>query len=146
MSRWRKERFCVKCDEQLHCGEKMRRDGCCLYCGHLSEGTICDTVERAVEVKPGPVRVAWTIWKLKVVRFLLRPLLRLHIWWETRHQRKVMPAHTEGSISREAIKQAVARVKKGRLADPECICGLITPNSAACKCGCGYCCPKKGGS
>ena len=26
--------------------------------------------------------------------------------------------------------------------DPECICGLIEPNKAACRCGCGYCCPE----
>jgi hypothetical protein len=26
--------------------------------------------------------------------------------------------------------------------DPECICGLIEPNKAACRCGCGWCCPE----
>jgi hypothetical protein len=57
------------------------------------------------------IRVAWTITKLKVVRWLLKPLLKLHIRWETRHQRKVMPAHTEGPIGRDAIRKAVARIR-----------------------------------
>ena len=27
------------------------------------------------------IRIAWTIFKLKIVRALLRPALRLHIWY-----------------------------------------------------------------
>jgi hypothetical protein len=32
-----------------------------------------------------------------------------------------------------------------RCDDPECICGLITPNAEACRCRCGYCCPEERG-
>jgi hypothetical protein len=38
------------------------------------DGTVCATVKRSSEVK-----VAWTITKLKAVRALLKPLLKLHI-------------------------------------------------------------------
>ena len=64
------------------------------------------------ECCPGRVRVAWTIFKLKVVRFFLARLMRLHLWHELRHQRKVHPSHTEGPIGRERIRKAVAQVKK----------------------------------
>jgi hypothetical protein len=29
--------------------------------------------------------------------------------------------------------------------DPECICGLIVPNSETCQCGCRHCCPEERG-
>jgi hypothetical protein len=114
MGNWRKQYFCVHCDERLYWSEKMSSQGCCPFCGHTVKGNVCETVERGVELKTGNLRVAWTIYKLKVVRGLLKPLLRLHIWWETRHQRKVLPSHTEGPIGRDAIRKAVARVNKGR--------------------------------
>lgn len=60
------------------------------------------------------IRVAWTIFKLKVVKRALGILLRVHIWWELRHQRKVLPSHTEGTISRERIRKAVKTVSKRR--------------------------------
>ena len=34
------------------------------------------------------VRIAWTIFKLKVVRVLLRPLMRLHIWYLSKDKLK----------------------------------------------------------
>jgi DNA-binding HxlR family transcriptional regulator len=53
---------------------RMYSDGCCPYCGHTVDGTICATVKRSSEVK-----VAWTITKLKLVRTLLKPLMKWHI-------------------------------------------------------------------
>ena len=35
--------------------------------------------------------------------------------------------------------------KKAAIKEQECICGLITPNAEACRCGCGYCCPEERG-
>ncbi len=80
-SRWRKKWFCVDCYAQMSWNVMMQSDGCCPYCGHLSSGTICATVARASDAK-----VAWTITKLKAVRWLLKPLLKLHIWYINRQK------------------------------------------------------------
>jgi hypothetical protein len=37
------------------------------------------------------LHIAWTIFKLKVVRVLLKPILRLHIWAELRKRGSFRP-------------------------------------------------------
>jgi hypothetical protein len=81
MSRWHREYRCVKCNKQVSWAIKMRGDGMCPYCGHFSDGTIMATLDKASEVG-----LATTIMKLKWVRFLLAPVLRLHIWLELRRR------------------------------------------------------------
>ena len=71
----------------------------------------------------GNVRVTWTIFKLKVVRALLRPLLRFHVWY----------------ISRDKGMERLMDDPN----DPECRCCLITSNPKACKCGCDLCCSEE---
>jgi hypothetical protein len=79
MSKWQRAWFCVECKSELTWSQKMSNNGCCPLCGHLSDGSVCETVTRASEVS-----TAWTITKLKWVRVLLKPILRLHIWLELR--------------------------------------------------------------
>ncbi len=107
MSKWRTTHHCTVCEERLTTRQQMYSDGCCPHCGNTVEGTIVATFKRSSQVK-----TAWTILKLKVVKRALGVLLRVHIWWELRHQRKVHPSHTEGPIGRERIRKAVAQVKK----------------------------------
>ena len=84
MGKWRKEFFCVECEEVVSWETKMGSLGLCPHCGFCSEGTVMSTGHRAVEVEPGPIRVAWTILKLKVVRGVLAPILRWHIRQEVK--------------------------------------------------------------
>ncbi len=56
--------------------------------------------------------IAWTILKLKVTRFVLAVLIRIHLWHELRNQRKVQPSHKEGQRTREEVREAVRRAKK----------------------------------
>lgn len=35
------------------------------------------------------IRIAWTIFKLKCVRGMLSPLIKAHVWWHLREQKKV---------------------------------------------------------
>ncbi len=81
MSRWHKEYACVECAGKLTWNQVMGSQGCCPLCGHITEGTVCDALETASEVK-----VAWTITKLKWVRVLLAPILRLHVWLELKRR------------------------------------------------------------
>ena len=84
MSRWRKGYFCVSCYEQLSWTQKMSNLGCCPKCGHTSIGTVVNTVERSSEVT-----TAWTIFKLKCVSAILRPLIKTHVWFVLRAQNKI---------------------------------------------------------
>ena len=79
MSEWVKEYFCVACDGGMTFRTMMQSDGCCPMCGHITEGAVCKTVEKAVKPEPSRLYVAWTIWRLKMVKRLLAPILRWHI-------------------------------------------------------------------
>ncbi len=119
MSKWRKEFFCLECEEDVSWETKMGSLGLCPHCGFCSSGTVMKTGHRAVGIKPGPVRVAWTLFKLKVVRALLAPILKWH------------------------IRQEAKKTDRLDIDDPECVCGLITPDSESCVCKCGLCCPRE---
>ena len=60
---------------------------------------------------PSRIRVAWTIFKLKVTRRILAVFLRIHIWYELRNQRKVQPSHKTGQRTRKEVREAVKRVE-----------------------------------
>src|SRR5690606_9407902 len=47
---------CVKCDAVLSTQERFYRGGVCVYCGHISNSTICDTVKKAVQITKKPRR------------------------------------------------------------------------------------------
>ena len=87
MSKWRKEYFCIECGEVVSWETKKGSLGLCPHCGFCSSGTVMSTGARAVAVEPGKVRVAWTIFKLKIVRKLLKPLLKLHIRYLNKEKR-----------------------------------------------------------
>ncbi|MBW2561258.1 MAG: hypothetical protein JRE40_10455 [Deltaproteobacteria bacterium] len=76
----------MECDGLMGFTVKMGSYGCCPMCGHTVDGSVCETVTRGIEDPPGVIHVAWTIFKLKVVRWLLRPLLRFHIWYISREK------------------------------------------------------------
>lgn len=82
--RYRKGYFCIDCEEDVSWQTKMGSLGLCPHCGFCSEGTVMKTGHKAIEIKPGPVRVAWTLFKLKGVRALLAPVLRWHVKQEAK--------------------------------------------------------------
>ena len=51
------------------------------------------------------LRVAWTIFKLKCVRVVLGPLIKTHIWFVLRAQKK---------LSDETINAGTAKPKEGQ--------------------------------
>ena len=122
MSKWRKEYFCSECEEVVSWETKMGSLGICPHCGFCVSGTVMQTGVRSVAVEPGRIRVAWTLLKLKGVKAVLAPILGWHIKQEAKKTDRLDAPN-----------------------DPECRCNLVTPNMIACKCGCGLCCPKKGG-
>ncbi len=42
---------------------------------------------------------------------------------------------------RDKMRRKTAQ--RAAIKEQECICGLIEPNKAVCRCGCGYCCPEE---
>jgi DNA-directed RNA polymerase subunit RPC12/RpoP len=84
--KWVTELRCWSCDHIVSCSVKMRGDGRCPYCGYKAEEAVTIMKTRSVGLyKPySNVRIVWTFFKLKVVRVLLAPLLKLHIWLELR--------------------------------------------------------------
>jgi DNA-directed RNA polymerase subunit RPC12/RpoP len=111
--KYRKEYFCSECEKVVSWETKMGSLGLCPHCGFCSSGTVMKTGERAVEVQPGPVYVAWTIVKLKVVRALLRPLLKLHVWYISRDNEDT--AGIESPSGPDArMEYLIAMAKKGR--------------------------------
>ena len=58
---------------------EVLRPKVCPLCGHLTDGTICESYEAAAQVI-----TAWTIFKLKVVKRVLSVIMRLHLWYEMR--------------------------------------------------------------
>lgn len=69
-------------------------------------------------VEMSRLRVAWTIVKLKYTTALFRFFMRIHVWWllrqELKNQRKVQPSYKTGQRTREEVRKAVAKIKKGR--------------------------------
>ena len=60
----------------------------------------------------GRVRLAWTIFKLKVTRRILAVFLRIHIWYELRNQRKVQHSYKTGQRTRKEVREAVRKVNQ----------------------------------
>jgi hypothetical protein len=58
-------------------------------------------------------------------------------WW-----RKYLDKTRRKSAKKFAIDEQDIDYHWDAKHDPECICGLIEPNKAACRCGCGLCCPE----
>jgi hypothetical protein len=105
---------------------------------------------------PSDWQVVWTILKLKAVRALLAPLLRLHVWHELKEAKAKAAAWEEpddpDSGPPDPADEDECACDLGLCNsedcpsewcnyDPECRCCLITSNPDACKCGCGLCCP-----
>ena len=92
----------------IQAGEKKTiRAGCEQYVLKFGGGYLIGWI-----VNMGRVRLALTIFKLKVTRRILAVFLRIHIWHELRNQRKVQPSHKTGQRTREEIREVVRRVKK----------------------------------
>lgn len=48
---WTTQYHCTRCDGVLSFQQMMCSHGCCPLCGHVTPGTVCDTVQKAVPVR-----------------------------------------------------------------------------------------------
>ena len=65
---------CVSCREELEAHEEMYNHGVCPKCGHVSRGTICDTIKSSKEIRPKlPKESLWARLK-KILKQILSDL------------------------------------------------------------------------
>lgn len=57
---WKKRYLCAACKEPLSIWDLMYSDGCCPECGHVSSGTICDSMSIIARYKIN--RPWWMFW------------------------------------------------------------------------------------
>lgn len=60
--------FCANqnCNRQLLRRERMDSGGVCPHCGHVAEGTICETVKKSGRVIPRPWWKFWVPWQVEI--------------------------------------------------------------------------------
>lgn len=63
MQTWIKISRCVECAAQFSLNDEFYSDGVCPYCGHVSGGSICDSVKSATLFDMPPW---WQFWKKPV--------------------------------------------------------------------------------